>query len=179
MGSGSHTYDFLLLENNILVVRFHDILLPDSTINETASHGFIEFEIKQNEDLEDGIIINNQAAIYFDFNEPIFTNQVFNTIGIPFLRIINTVSTPDFADYQVLIMPNPMSNQAVIELKGESVDGTVFIYNALGQQVRALSLANNQAIFNRNQLESGVYFYKITNQEKQLILSGKMMIQRE
>ena len=59
------------------------------------------------------------------------------------------------------------------------MDGTVFIYNALGQQVRELSLANNQAIFNRNQLESGVYFYKITNQEKQLILSGKMMIQRE
>ena len=92
MGSSSHPYDFLLLEDNILVLRFHDIMLPDSNINEPASHGFIEFKIQQVKDLPDGTVIQNQAAIYFDFNDPIITNQVFNTIGLPFVRIINNVS---------------------------------------------------------------------------------------
>ncbi len=179
MGSSSHPYDFLLLESNILVVRFHDILLPDSTINEAASHGYFEFEIVQDTDLLDGTIIQNQAAIYFDFNEPIFTNQVFNTIGIPFLRVIAAIPSTDFLDYQVVVMPNPFGNQAIIELKGKPIDGIVSIFNALGQPVRQLPLVNNKAEFIRNQLESGIYFYRIASEENRLISSGMMLIQRE
>lgn len=177
MGSSSHPYDFLLLENNILVMRFHDIMLPDSAINEPASHGFIEFDLQQVKDLPDGTVIQNRAAIYFDFNEPIITNQVFNTIGIPFLRIINNVPNADFSDYRAVIMPNPLSHQAIIELKGAAMEGTVAIFNALGQPIRQLLLENNQVIFYRNQLASGVYFYRITNKNKQLILTGAMIIQ--
>ena len=177
MGSSSHPYDFLLLENKILVVRFQDILLPDSTINEAKSHGFIEFEINQAADLPDGTIIQNQAAIYFDFNEPIITNRVFNTVGIPFSRVIANIPTPEFSDYEVVVMPNPFHNRAIIELKGEAIEGTVSIFNTLGQQIQQLKLQDNRVEFIRNGGESGIYFYQISIAGKQLVASGAMLIQ--
>ncbi len=179
MGSSSHPYDFLLLEKNILVVRFHDILLPDSMSNEAASHGYFEFEIVQDADLSDGTIIQNQAAIYFDFNEPIFTNRVFNTIGFPFTRVISTIPTTNLADYQVVVMPNPFSHQAIIELKGKPIEGTVSIFNTLGQEIQQLPLQNNRVEFIRHNMESGLYFYSIANKNNQLIISGMMVIQDE
>ena len=177
MGSSSHPYDFLLLESNILVVRFNDILLPDSTSNEPASHGYFEFEIVQNTDLPDGTIIQNQAAIYFDFNEPIFTNRVFNTIGIPFSRVISTIPATNLADYQVVVMPNPFNHQAIIELKGKPIAGTVSIFNTLGQEIQRLPLQNNRVEFIRHNMESGLYFYSIADKNNQLLISGMMVIQ--
>ena len=43
-------------------------------INEPASHGFIQFKIKLKQNTPYWSTIKNTAAIFFDFNEPIFTN---------------------------------------------------------------------------------------------------------
>ena len=59
---------------------FHNILLPDSTTNEPASHGFFTFEIMAKEGLEDFTSIENTAGIYFDYNQPVITNTVRNTL---------------------------------------------------------------------------------------------------
>ena len=69
------------------------------------THGFIEFKIDQHKDLSDGTVIENQVAIFFDFNKPIITNQVFNTIGFPFTRILANSSSPEFPNYEVVVMP--------------------------------------------------------------------------
>ena len=75
--AGSHDYDWSIDRNRTLVVQFDNILLPDSTINEPDSHGFIRFRANLNEDRpEPGAVIENTAAIFFDFNEPIITNTV-------------------------------------------------------------------------------------------------------
>ncbi|AHM60016.1 hypothetical protein D770_08775 [Flammeovirgaceae bacterium 311] len=63
--------------------RFNNINLPDSNANEPASHGFVKFRIRPKQSLEKGTIIKNKADIYFDFNSPVTTNEVFNTIGLP------------------------------------------------------------------------------------------------
>ena len=59
---------------------FNDIFLPDSTTNEPESHGYITYTINQNPDLPNNSKIKNTAAIYFDFNDPVITNTVLNTI---------------------------------------------------------------------------------------------------
>ncbi len=69
----SHPY-VLSIKNNILTFTFDKILLPDSNVNERASHGFIRFKIKPIKDLYYGGSIQNKAAIFFDFNDPIITN---------------------------------------------------------------------------------------------------------
>jgi uncharacterized repeat protein (TIGR01451 family) len=73
--SHPNTYD---LRNGILNFFFPNIMLPDSVSNPLGSIGFVQFRMKPLAGLPFGQQINNQVAIYFDFNPPIFTN-VANT----------------------------------------------------------------------------------------------------
>ena len=84
-GAASHPYRFEIEETGILTVSFENIQLPDSTTNEPASHGFFKFRIHQKPDNPIGTILENRAAIYFDFNEPVITNFSWHTIGADFL----------------------------------------------------------------------------------------------
>lgn|GEM_PF-1112222 len=89
-GCSSHSYDFQIVGSNILKFTFNNILLVDSTTNEPASHGFVKFRISQIDSLPLGTIIFNNAAIYFDFNEPIITNETFHEIGKDFLFLCHS-----------------------------------------------------------------------------------------
>ncbi|MEZ4888204.1 MAG: T9SS type A sorting domain-containing protein [Chitinophagales bacterium] len=80
LGSSSHDYTFDIKFGNLLVWTFDNILLPDSTTNELESHGFVQFSISPKADLDLGTKIENKADIYFDFNAPVATNRVFNTV---------------------------------------------------------------------------------------------------
>lgn len=90
-GASSHDYFLDILPNNVLKFTFPDIMLPDSNVNEAASHGFVKFRINQVADNLPGTIIENSAGIYFDFNEPILTPTIFHTIEPPLL----TIGEPD------------------------------------------------------------------------------------
>lgn len=59
---------------------FEDIYLPDSNVNEIASHGFVKYEIMPKENLPENTILENTAGIFFDFNPPIITNTTQNTL---------------------------------------------------------------------------------------------------
>jgi uncharacterized repeat protein (TIGR01451 family) len=79
MGSTSHNYDLQVSGEGspVLTWTFNDIDLPDSTENEPESHGFIKFGIAPLAGHPDGTIVRNEANIYFDFNEPILTNNAW------------------------------------------------------------------------------------------------------
>ncbi|AHM60017.1 hypothetical protein D770_08780 [Flammeovirgaceae bacterium 311] len=85
VGLSSHPVKWEFSQDNqpSIVWRFPKINLPDSTTNERASHGFVKFKIRPKPDLPLGTVISNKAEIYFDYNSPIITNEVFNTIGLP------------------------------------------------------------------------------------------------
>jgi fimbrial isopeptide formation D2 family protein len=73
--SASHPYDYVITDGPALSVTFDHILLPDSSINEAASPGFIKFRVKPLPQYDYGTQIPNQASIYFDFNQPVITNE--------------------------------------------------------------------------------------------------------
>ena len=79
-GASSSPYLFTIVSNE-LTFRFNDINLVDSTHNEAASHGFVKFKILPLSTAPVGTIIRNKGAIYFDFNAPVFTNTVADTIA--------------------------------------------------------------------------------------------------
>ncbi len=85
IGASSHPFRLDIYPGGILHFVFLPIALPDSNVNEVASHGYVKFRIAQQPDLADGTVIENTAAIYFDQNEPVFTNTAFHTIGYPFI----------------------------------------------------------------------------------------------
>lgn len=82
-GAASHPYTWSLINQDppVFEAVFSNILLPDSNVNEPASHGFLNFLIKTHADLPEGAEIRNFADIYFDFNPPIRTNTVLHTIS--------------------------------------------------------------------------------------------------
>ncbi|MBC7886807.1 MAG: hypothetical protein H7Z13_02895 [Ferruginibacter sp.] len=80
MVSASHPYTFSL-EGNIATWDFKKILLPDSATNQAGSNGFILFKIKPSAGLAVGDEFTNKAAIYFDYNLPVITNEDKTVIG--------------------------------------------------------------------------------------------------
>ncbi len=82
-GASSHPYECEVINGNVLKFTFSNIMLPDSNVNEAASHGFIQYKIRQGQGLTPGTTIRNRAGIYFDFNAPVLTNTALHTIRKP------------------------------------------------------------------------------------------------
>ncbi len=70
------------INGNAVRFNFPNINLPDSNANEPASHGYVQYKVKMKDNLPIGTHISNTAYIYFDFNAPIVTNTVTNTITV-------------------------------------------------------------------------------------------------
>ena len=77
--SSSHDFVLNVFDDSIVEFRFENILLPDSTTNEPASNGFVQFLISSVDNIGEGDVVENDAAIFFDFNRPIITNSVVST----------------------------------------------------------------------------------------------------
>ncbi|MEO0898161.1 MAG: T9SS type A sorting domain-containing protein [Bacteroidota bacterium] len=78
--ASSHAYALTIRPGRILEFYFKDINLPDSISDPVGSNGYVSFRVSHNPALPVGTVITNRAGIYFDFNAPIVTNLVSNTI---------------------------------------------------------------------------------------------------
>lgn len=78
--AASHDYYTVLNPDGTLRFYFDNIMLPDSVNNEPESHGYVMYRISLRNDIQPGDVIHNEAAIYFDLNEPIITNQTWHTV---------------------------------------------------------------------------------------------------
>ncbi len=174
-GASSHPYQFSIAENNILKFDFENIMLPDSNVNEAASHGFVKFRIQQQADNPSGASIHNSAAIYFDSNPPVITNLASHTIGEDFV----IVYSPDIVapGITVHVFPNPMRESAAFNLS-ETIQGDIQlnVYDFAGHLVDARKYNSSNFIWQSNNLMAGMYSYTIVNQEM-VIAIGKLMIQ--
>jgi len=95
----THPMTHQITNSNVLEFTFSNILLPDSNVNEQASHGSVMYSIKQNSSNVVGDTIENTANIYFDFNAPVITNTTISPI-VPkqFSAIVNGVDVSCFGD---------------------------------------------------------------------------------
>ncbi|MCB0518860.1 MAG: T9SS type A sorting domain-containing protein [Lewinellaceae bacterium] len=91
-GASSHPYSFVLENGNVAVFTFDNINLPDSTSNLDGSIGFMKFHIAQTDGNLPGDVIENDAAIYFDFNDPVITPTVVHRIPLPVYTQTNAVT---------------------------------------------------------------------------------------
>ncbi len=76
----SHDYVTEVHPNGMVKFIFNNIMLADSVNNEPASHGYLIYRIATRNDIQPGDVITNAAAIYFDQNEPVITNETWHTI---------------------------------------------------------------------------------------------------
>lgn len=75
MVASSHSYRMTIDDGNKLAWTFSNINLPDSNVNEPASHGYIVYRIRPKNTVVVNEVIHNTASIYFDFNLPVLTND--------------------------------------------------------------------------------------------------------
>lgn len=155
-----------ILPGNVLKFSFDDIYLPDSTSNESESHGYVIFEISPQSGLPDGTVIENKAEIYFDFNPAIITNSVSvtlqNTIPICNTLSIERVNTSRAA----LVYPNPTSKFLQISEDFKHIH-SVEILGTDGQLLKRVNIVNNS--ISVESLPAGIYFIRLQDQEKSLI----------
>ena len=172
----SHYYTCTILGSGVVRWEFNNILLPDSNTNEELSHGFLTYEIEQIPDLPVGTVIQNKAAIYFDYNSPLITNSVWNTINT-FPPVVNQVIENETIKKTFLITPNPSSGS--ISFSNKSEEGYSLIYNSFGQLVyeKKLIEGENQIILPQH-ISDGFYFLLISDNDGKSISSSKFVLMK-
>jgi len=171
----SHPCDLLFEGNGIVKFLFSNIMLPDSNVNEVASHGFVKFAIEQRKDLAIGTQIENEAAIYFDFNEPVITNRTLHTIGKDFLMEVSSTQTL-LKGVEMEVFPNPTAAIANFRFKGlELNDGLLKVFDQFGKQVKAVKFVGTSCQLDGTELSSGLYFFQVENAGAP-VAAGKLMV---
>jgi uncharacterized repeat protein (TIGR01451 family) len=173
---GSHPFTFHVLGSGVVQFVMAHILLPDSSVNEPASHGYVRFAVKPKAGAKDGALVFNKAAIYFDFNTPVITNTVYHTLGTKFLQ----VSTIDLRLGLALeVYPNPVSGYVTFFLQSVlPVHGTVRIFNAEGLEIASRPVTENKFGFDTAAMPAGVYFFRMEGPDGQ-IGAGRFVVVRE
>jgi uncharacterized repeat protein (TIGR01451 family) len=83
-GAGSHPYLFAVNGRELTWV-FPSIDLPPASQDNEGSQGFLTFTARPIAAVPDCEMIRNSAAITFDFNVPVITNEVLSDIACPVL----------------------------------------------------------------------------------------------
>lgn len=166
--SSSHPHIVQLSGNNILKFIFNNILLPDSNINEPASHGFIRYRIKVLPGTTAGNLIENTAYIYFDLNDPIITNTV-STIISTTSSVTELSYTTDF--FKVYPIP---AKSFVNIVPTDEKQYSYSIYNATGSRLLLSENLTGKYQINIESLNSGIYLLRLYNDNE--IQTAKLII---
>ncbi|HZG00509.1 MAG TPA: hypothetical protein VEY71_05875 [Chitinophagales bacterium] len=138
-------------QNGAVAFRFDNVLLPDSNVNEPASHGKIVYSIKAKNGLVDGTPILNTAHIYFDFNEAVVTNTTLNVIGEPL-----SVATLN-ADQPMLLFPNPATQTVSILYNGPGKPISYALVDVTGRTLKSGEMLNGLTTVTLDALSAGAY----------------------
>lgn len=145
--SGSHNFNTRITNTNQVEFIFENINLPFATGN---NNGYVSFKIKTKPSLAVGDSFSNQVNIYFDYNNPIVTNNYTSTIqslGVSDFEASNTIS----------LYPNPVKD--ILHFNTNDKVMKVEIYDVAGRILSSISLTENNV--NLINLEAGNYFLKI------------------
>lgn len=175
-GPASHPYRLSIDGQRTLVFSFDNILLPDSTTNLEGSQGYVDFFIETLDTIPSGSRIENSAAIYFDFNEPVITNTVFHTIGRDFISG-TTVIEPQGQSSDWHLFPNPASEAAWL-VHEQALPGpkTASVYDLQGRAVLQVAFEGQQCRLPFRQVEPGWYVVQVRDAHGQTLDVVRLLV---
>ncbi|MBK6342548.1 MAG: T9SS type A sorting domain-containing protein [Flavobacteriales bacterium] len=142
-----------LVGQGVLKHIFPNILLPDSNVNEAASHGFASFRIRPHVPLLPGTVIENTANIFFDYNEPVITE--------PSILVAEFSTEVGGEDANALfIAPNPATTEVRITA-GHEVIARVTLFAADGRMMMNTVPNTTATTLNFGTLPSGLYIVQV------------------
>ena len=137
--------------------EFKNIFLIDSLTSPEESQGFISFEIRLDTLTPDFTVVENSANIFFDFNPPIRTNTVTNTVveEFPTSSTTSINQVPSFVLY-----PNPTDNLINIRCSHISPPRSYSILDFNGKILKR-GRASNSFQLSTEELVDGLYLVRI------------------
>jgi uncharacterized repeat protein (TIGR01451 family) len=153
----SHTFSAAYLDGRTLRFDFPNIQLPDSTNDEPNSHGFVSYRILPVPTLVIGDVIENTAAIYFDFNPAVITNT--SVVTVQTVQHVDILSPTTIA-----VFPNPARSEVRVLRNGSPVQikqGSIIA--ADGRQYPLAAERSLQGVINVEHLATGVYVLDIAD----------------
>lgn len=168
--ANSHPTHVEVLPGNVVNFVMNNIYLPDSATNPLLSNGYIVFEIDQNPNLANGTLIENKAGIYFDFNQPVITNTVFNTVsngGFGNNYIVNNVSACNSFNFNNTNYVNSGTyNFNFTNIYGcDSLVQLNLLINQPSQSVINHTSCGSFVLNNQTYNSSGVYYQTLPNSD--------------
>ncbi len=143
------------IKENSIEFIFENINLERNVINPpVGGHGDILFKIKTKSDLLVGDTLMNTAAIYFDYNAPILTNDAVTTFAL--------LSNAGFeSDESIAVFPNPTASK--ININANTNIKVVALYDIQGRILQ--TILGNQTVLDIADQANGIYFLKITSEK--------------
>ncbi|MBK8497760.1 MAG: T9SS type A sorting domain-containing protein [Flavobacteriales bacterium] len=155
-GVVSHPFDVRFKAGRVVEWRFDEILLPDSTTNESGSHGLVQFRLKPVQPLPAGSEISNTANIFFDYNEPVITEP--SVLVAEFSTGVAATSS----ESGVEVFPNPANGSFTVRSLASSIR-TVQLLSADGRRVMQGSVTGGSSIgIDATILAPGTYIVVVT-----------------
>ena len=164
--TSSHDMQVQFEDSNVLIFRFENIMLVDSATNEPGSNGWLNFDIDRKPNQPFGTEITNQASIYFDFNDPVVTNEVLNTLTEP-----TSIFSPSENEIQVTVIPTVTKNKIQLTYTLENTSPlSIRLHNMEGVLLQNFDFKNQQVGEHQMELDlgefsGGVYFIFIETEE--------------
>jgi uncharacterized repeat protein (TIGR01451 family) len=155
-GASSHPYTFYH-EDNKLEFRFNNIDLVQKSLNEPASIGFVEFKVKQRPSNPISYTIENQAAIYFDFNDPIYTPvHVYSIYPLP-------LGLEGIKELEMNVSPNPSTGLISLNFteKWQGIQKTIQVSDLSGRIIKTIETSESTPNFDWNELPQGTYIISV------------------
>ena len=161
----SHDGTVEITDDNHVAFLFNNINLPHEDADAEGSNGYISFKIKPKSDTPVGTIIKGKAAIYFDFNPPIITNEVTTEIVDEIALTIKSVVTTNVSCFG----SNDGSVETIIAGGLSPYDYEIFDANTN----IALSGSTNNTFDN---IPPGTYYIRVTDNNSNQIQSELLTI---
>lgn len=132
MVSSSHPNTYSLSKEGKLDVSYRNIDLLPVTVDSLLSQGYFKYRIKPRSDVMGGTELANSAEIVFDFEAPIVTNTLLNTIKrsgtneakallVYPSRVTNQVTITIDRDYFSVTEPQVISEWTILDHTGKEM----------------------------------------------------------
>lgn len=167
--NSSHSYYYILDMKGNLKVTFNNINLLDSTSNEPESHGFFKYSIQLKSTLNGGEKIYNSALITFDYEDPLRTNELLNTVRFEGLdQPLKLIVYPNPAKEEINLVVhrggiNFRNNFEIERISIYSLDGSLHLNQAGNKEA--------PGYLDISSLRGGLYMVRVMDIENNVVIA--------
>lgn len=166
------------------VASFSSSLSPPYTVNFTDLSNVVSGSITSwNWDFGDGNFSSVQNPIHTyagpgNYNVQLTVLTAFGCMDAVSSMAIVAGINEYYLNNLLSISPNPLNTFATIEFKNNKLNlqnTKMILFDVLGKEIKKIEIDSYKTIFEKGELNSGIYFYKVLNQN-QIISTGKLAV---